>query len=87
MNVENIVKASGVSRSTVFRFLRGENVRSGAKTAIISAMDKLGYSNERAVNSQLHLEIEVSTSEEVDGFLGFTQVVNGITHAADQHGA
>jgi len=86
MNVEEIVKASGVSRSTVFRFLRGENVRANAKTAIISAMDKLGYANERAVNSQLNVRIEVSTSEEMDGFLGFAQVVKGITFAAEQKG-
>lgn len=86
MNVEQIVKASGVSRSTVFRFLRGDNVRPNAKTAIVSAMTQLGYVQKSAVNRQMHLEIEVSTSEDVDGFLGFAKVIDGITAKAGKLG-
>jgi DNA-binding LacI/PurR family transcriptional regulator len=86
LNIEQIVKTSGVSRSTVFRFLRGDNVRPAAKSAILAAMARLGYQNESAVNRQMNLEIEVSTSSDLDSFLGFTQVVNGITSMASQRG-
>ena len=43
---KEILKRSGVSRSTLFRFLRGDNVRPQAKKAIIEAMDELGYNPE-----------------------------------------
>lgn len=86
MNIDEIVKQSGVSRSTVFRFLRGNNVRGAARDAIISAMQSLGYENEKVLNENLDLEIEISASEDMDNFLGFTQVINGITFAADEHG-
>lgn len=86
MNIDEVVKHSGVSRSTVFRFLKGDNVRTNAKISIISAMQQLGYNDEKAVNSQLNLEIEISASEDMSDFLGFTQVINGITYAADQRG-
>lgn len=86
MNVDELVKQSGVSRSTVFRFLRGNNVRDNAREAIISAMKSLGYEEEKAFTKNLDLIIEVSATEEMDHFLGFTQVINGITFAAEQHG-
>lgn len=86
MNVDELVRLSGVSRSTVFRFLRGDNVRDAAKVAIISAMKDLGYHDEKAFTQNLDLIIEVSTTEAIDHFLGFTQVINGITFAAEQYG-
>jgi len=86
MNIDEIVKYSGVSRSTVFRFLKGDNVRVNAKMSIISAMQQLGYNDEKTVNSQLNLEIEISASEDMNEFLGFSQVINGIAFAAEQRG-
>ena len=86
MNIDEVVKRSGVSRSTVFRFLKGDNVRATAKMSIISAMQQLGYNDEKAVNSQLNLEIEISASEDMNDFLGLTQVIDGITYAAKQRG-
>jgi len=86
MNIDEVVRCSGVSRSTVFRFLKGDNVRANAKMSIISAMQQLGYNDEKAVNSQLNLEIEISASEDMNDFLGLTQVIDGITYAAEQRG-
>ncbi len=86
MKVSEIVKESGVSRSTVFRFLRGENVRAGAKMAIIAAMERLGCVNEFAVNKQMKLELEISASSDLEQFSGFTRVVDGIMSAAHEKG-
>ena len=86
MKVSEIVKASGVSRSTVFRFLRGENVRAGAKMAIIAAMEQLGGVNEFAVNKQMKLELEISASHDLEQFSGFARVVDGIMNATNEKG-
>ena len=86
MKVSEIVKESGVSRSTVFRFLRGENVRATAKMAIIDAMERLGCVNEFAVNKQMKLELEISASSDLEQFSGFTRVVDGIMSAAHEKG-
>lgn len=86
MKVSEIVKESGVSRSTVFRFLRGENVRAGAKRAIIAAMERLDCVDEFAVNKQIKLELEISASHDLEQFPGFTKVVDGIMSAAHEKG-
>jgi len=43
---DDLVRLSGVSRSTVFRFLRGDNVRQEARTAILTAMRALNIEHE-----------------------------------------
>ncbi len=86
MKVSDIVRLSGVSRTTVFRFLKGENVRAGAKKAIIAAMEELGCVNEFAVNKQMRVELEISASHNLEQFSGFVQVVDGITAAAREKG-
>ncbi|MGN1059488.1 MAG: LacI family DNA-binding transcriptional regulator [Clostridia bacterium] len=86
MKVSEIVRQSGVSRSTVFRFLRGENVRAGAKKAIIAAMEELGCVNEFAVNKQMRLELEISASHDLEQFSGFARVVDGVMSAAHERG-
>ncbi len=86
VNIDEIVSHSGVSRSTVFRFLRGSNVREGAKTAIIGAMQSLGYADDRLVGKSTGLELEISTAEYMENFLGFTQAISGVTDAADRFG-
>ena len=86
MNINEVVKYSGVSRSTVFRFLKGDNIRPVAKMAVISAMQQLGYNDEKAVNAQMNLQIEISASEDMNGFLGFAKVIDGITYAAEKSG-
>lgn len=80
-----ILKKSGVSRSTLFRFLRGDNVRPQAKKAIIEAMDELGYIPE---NRYLLDDIifEISVMKDFEKFKGFTEVITGITRRAEEKG-
>lgn len=78
---EDIIQKSGVSRSTVFRFLRGDNVRPEARKAIIKAMQELGYST-----NELFLKdvvFEISVAKDFEKFKGFTEVIQGITERAE----
>jgi len=81
--VEDIVHESGVSRSTVFRFLNGSNVRSEAKKSIIEAMEKLNFRSE-TLKRQNNYNIEISISDNYEGFKGFADVVQGILQRADE---
>ena len=83
--IDDIVKASGASRSTVFRFLNGSNVRADAKKAIIKAMEELNFKSD-AVYRQQNITIEISTSTNFESFKGFTEIVQGITQRADDKG-
>ncbi len=83
--IDDIIKLSGVSRSTVFRFMNGSNVRSEAKKAIIQAMERLNYKTD-AIIKQQNVSIEISISNNFEGFKGFTEVVQGIIQRADERG-
>ena len=83
--IDDIVKVSGVSRSTVFRFLNGSNVRMDARKVIIEAMEQLNYKTD-AVYKQQNIIIEISTSKDFESFKGFTEMVQGITQRADEKG-
>lgn len=83
--IDDIVKVSGVSRSTVFRFLNGSNVRADARKAIIQAMEEVNYKTD-AVYKQQHIVIEISISNDFESFKGFAQMVQGITQQADEKG-
>lgn len=83
--IDDIVKESGVSRSTVFRFLNGSNVRADAKKSIIQAMEQLNYRTD-AVYKQQNFVIEISTSNDFESFKGFAEMVQGITQQADEKG-
>ncbi|NLM09195.1 MAG: LacI family transcriptional regulator, partial [Clostridiaceae bacterium] len=79
---EDIIQKSGVSRSTVFRFLRGNNVRPEARKAIIRAMQELGYSTKEIFLK--NVVIEISVEKDFEKFKGFTEVVQGITERAEK---
>lgn len=79
---EDIIRKSGVSRSTVFRFLRGDNVRPEAKKAILDAMHQLGCETRSLAMKDVVLEISVS--KEFERFKGFTEVIQGITQRAEE---
>jgi len=83
--IEDVVKKSGVSRSTVFRFLNGSNVRADAKKAIIQAMEELNYKTE-LIYKHHSISIDVSIAKNFEGFQGFTEIVQGITQRADEKG-
>jgi len=78
---EDIIQKSGVSRSTVFRFLRGDNVRPEARKAIIRAMNELGYSTKEIFLKDVVFEISVA--KDFEKFKGFTEVIQGITERAE----
>lgn len=80
--IDDIVKVSGVSRSTVFRFLNGNNVRTEAKKSIMQAMEQLNYRTD-VLYKQQNIVIEISTSNNFESFKGFTEVVQGITQRAN----
>ncbi len=78
---DEIIQKSGVSRSTVFRFLRGDNVRPELRKSIIKAMDELGYSTKEFYLQ--NLVIEISVAKDFEKFKGFTEVIHGITERAE----
>ena len=79
---EEIIRRSGVSRSTVFRFFRGDNVRPEAKKAIIKAMEELGCKTEDLICKDITFEISVA--KDFESFKGFTEVIRGITEQAEE---
>lgn len=83
--IDDVVRVSGVSRSTVFRFLNGSNVRPEARKAILQAMEQLNYKSD-AVYRQQNITIEISTASNYDSFKGFTEVVQGIMERAAEKG-
>ena len=83
--VEDVVKESGISRSTVFRFLNGQNVREDSKKKIIDAMKKLNYKTEE-IKKMDNLNIEISICHDYYDFQGFADMVNGITEYAQENG-
>jgi LacI family transcriptional regulator len=82
---KEILERSGVSRSTLFRFLRGDNVRPKAKKAIIEAMEELGYEPENR-NILDGIVFEISVMKDFEKFRGFTEVIQGITKRAEEKG-
>ncbi|MCT4566063.1 MAG: LacI family transcriptional regulator [Maledivibacter sp.] len=81
--IDDIVKKSGVSRSTVFRFLNGNNVRESSKQLIVEAMKDLNYKMDKLTKS-LNLNFEISVSPEYMHFQGFTQMVQGVMEACEK---
>lgn len=79
---EEIIRKSGVSRSTLFRFLRGDNVRPEARKAILNAMNELGCETTGLMLKDIVLEI--SAAKDFEKFKGFTEVIQGITERAEE---
>ncbi|TCO74549.1 LacI family DNA-binding transcriptional regulator [Marinisporobacter balticus] len=81
--VEDVVEKSGISRSTVFRFLNGNKVRESSKKLIIQAMEELNYKVDE-INKHRNFIIEISISQNYDEFQGFSQVVQGVMESAEK---
>lgn len=82
---EDLVQQSGVSRSTVFRFLRGEPVRPKARDAILLAMQKLNIPHtEKAEPTNRVLQIAVRSHYHV--FKGYSLAISGFMKRAEQNG-
>ena len=82
---DELVKHSGVSRSTVFRFLRGDNVRPAARQSILAAMKHL---NMEPADYSVHegRTILVSVGPGFQSFKGYDLAVSGFMDRGESQG-
>ncbi|HWR10550.1 MAG TPA: LacI family DNA-binding transcriptional regulator [Rectinemataceae bacterium] len=83
--VEDIVRLSGVSRSSVFRYLGGKSLRPALMAAIETAMHRLGYEAAGEAGSP-SFDLLISTSSAFGSFRGYAEVVEGIVARAVEMG-
>lgn len=81
--VDDIAKQSGVSRSTIFRFLRGNKVREDSRVLITRAMEDLDYDISRLTKAYQY-NFEISVSAEYIHFTGFTAMIQGIMEVCEE---
>lgn len=82
---DDLVRHSGVSRSTVFRFLRGENVRPAARQSILAAMNRLNIEPEEyAVHEGKTILISVRPA--FQAFKGYDLAVSGFMNRGESQG-
>jgi Transcriptional regulators len=79
--IDDVVRVSGVSRSTVFRFLAGNQVRPAARGAIQTAMRDLGYSFDPR-HSRSDILLLVSIEEHFEGVAVHADMVAGVMNRA-----
>lgn len=87
--IDDVIKLSGVSRSTVNRFLAGQQVRGDNAKKIKSAMKELGYRPDKLVEKR-KCTIEIisgSGSEKPAEFQGFAQMLMHMVRALEEGGA
>lgn len=82
--IDDIVRESGVSRSTVFRFLNGNNVREASRELIVQAMDNLNYNKDKLTKTY-NYNFEISVSPEYMHFIGFTKMIQGIMEVCEEN--
>jgi DNA-binding LacI/PurR family transcriptional regulator len=82
---DELVKQAGVSRSTVFRFLRGENVRPAARQSILAAMKRL---NMEPADYAVHegRTILVSVGPGFESFKGYDLAITGFVERGESQG-
>jgi DNA-binding LacI/PurR family transcriptional regulator len=83
--VEDIVVASGVSRSTVFRYFAGKPVRPAAASAIERAVATLSKPLETRAEGRR--DILVSLPPSYTGFRGYAEILEGLVQRAREIGA
>jgi len=82
---DDLVRLSGVSRSTVFRFLKGDSVRPQAREAILAAMQHLNISHDdHAVHKGKTLQIRIR--KDFKAFKGYNLAMAGFVSRAEKHG-
>jgi LacI family transcriptional regulator len=85
--VDDIVKASGLSRSTVFRYLAGKSVRPAAAASIERAIAVLGSPQRERGPDPARREILVSLPPSYTSFKGYAEALEGILARARETGA
>ncbi len=83
--VEDVAEQSGVSRSTVFRFLRGESVRPRAKSSILAAMEKLNMPYE-APRPLVSGTLQIAIRSHYRTFKGYGLAISGFMKRAEENG-
>lgn len=83
--IDDIVKNSGVSRSTVFRFLKGHRVREDSEKRIIAAMEELDFDLNK-INGQSSSILEVSVANHYEDTQAFLMMIRGIMNEAQKKG-
>lgn len=83
--VEDLVLESGVSRSTVFRFLRGESVRPQAKASILAAMEKFDIPYEEP-SAPEHGVLQIAIRSHHRAFKGYGLAISGFMKRAERNG-
>jgi DNA-binding LacI/PurR family transcriptional regulator len=79
--IDDIVRVSGISRSTVFRFLNGSQIRPTARDAIQKAMLELNYFFDPR-GSRADVVVVISTQEHFEGVNVYLNIVSGIMNRA-----
>lgn len=86
--IDDVVKVSGYSRSTVFRLLAGKAVRPAAREAIAEAMRTTGYAagglDIAAPREDAALVLSVPAG--LDGFRGYADATGGVMRRAAELG-
>ena len=80
-----LTRLSGVSRSTVYRFLRGEGVRPKAREQILQAMQRLNIQHE---NHSVHKgsTLLISIRQDFKSFKGYGLSISGFISRAEAFG-
>ncbi|WP_319563092.1 LacI family DNA-binding transcriptional regulator [Marispirochaeta sp.] len=82
---EKLINLSGVSRSTVFRFLRGDSIRQDTKNRILSAMQQLDILYERPLREKTGSLI-ISIRPDFNYFKGYGLSIMGFMNQAELYG-
>ncbi len=87
--IDDIIKLSGVSRSTINRFLAGQTVRADNAKKIKSAMKELNYRPDKLVEKRncTILVISASGDRRLSSFQGFAEMMIGIIRRMEEGGA
>lgn len=87
--IDDIIKLSGVSRSTINRFLAGQTVRGDNAKKIKSAMKELNYRPDKLVEKRncTILVISASGDRRLSSFQGFAEMMIGIIRRMEEGGA
>lgn len=87
--IDDIIKLSGVSRSTVNRFLAGQTVRGDNAKKIKSAMKELNYRPDKLVEKR-NCIIEIigaSSQKRLSQFRGYAEMMVGMLKTLEKEGA
>ncbi len=86
--VNDVIRLSGVSRSTINRFLRGDNIRPEKEALIVKAMKELGYRTDKLANRKKHVvEIVSSNNGRKIFFHGFADMLMSMIRCFEEKGA